>query len=338
MTHGPVRGLVVALESSNPSCCGLTESLVDGHRDGPVRRANDHLGPGLRGPQQRRPVRLQEHLLIQSADVDLAHDAVEFGPHARVATAGDHDLGRHFRHADGLRAHDPLFDVSTDLGVDLAQDRVHRVGDLGFDVGAHGFVGHRDLGLHSCLGSNDPVGDVGVKDDGLRGGEATGQLEVRAEPDAGITLAHGPVLDGSLLGIVQEQRALVLLQGPKVQLLHQVGNALVHCHQVQDPHVIWQVTCCCRLAIETGVHRRLSEIHAPAKQVAAQAPGLEAVFDDGLSHLLAGAVVQHRSRWHLPVRRVEVVPELHHPQPLAVLAAGSHQRRVQLVLALKPGP
>jgi hypothetical protein len=55
------------------------------------------------------------------------------------------------------------------------------------------------------------------------------------------------------------------LQGPKVELLHQVGNALVHCHQVQDPHVTGQVACRGH-DVAIGSRRtltRLGEIHAP---------------------------------------------------------------------------
>ena len=120
--------------------------------------------------------------------------------------------------------------------------------------------------------------------------------------------------------------------------MHQVGDALVHRHQVQDPHVTWQVASNSRFSVAPCGHRGFREIDATAQQTALGPRCLEAVVNDRLGRDLCVAVVQGGSGWHLAVCRVKVVPDLHHAQPLAVLAGGCHQRRVQLVLALKASP
>ena len=120
--------------------------------------------------------------------------------------------------------------------------------------------------------------------------------------------------------------------------MHQVGNALVHGHHVQDSYVRRHVAGSRRFPVGPCVSQVLGKVDASPEQVAPSVRRLEAGVDDGLSRVLRRAVVQHGASWQRPVRGVDLMPNLHHAQALTVLAGGCHQGCVQLVLVLKAGP
>ena len=186
---------------------------------------------------------------------------------AWVVTALDSKPGQRVGQANHLRRQVALLDVGPDLGIELAQERVDRIRDLVLDVGTHGFPGCRRLRFNSGFAADNPVRHVDVVNHGL-GSSSFAHLEVRAEPDAGVPLTSGPVTDPGLLGFGHEQFTAPLLQGPKVELLHQVGNALVHGHHVQDPDVRRHIAGGCRFPVGPCVKQVFSKVNASPEQVA----------------------------------------------------------------------